>query len=68
MSGCQYVEPICLCDDLNSCTIDSCDSTIGCINVEINCDDNDDSTFDYCDSVAGCVHDDQQVVNPLLRD
>jgi hypothetical protein len=55
-NGCHYERPECLCDDLNQCTVDSCDSNYGCINMSIDCDDNDEMTFDYCDASAGCLH------------
>jgi len=50
------VTPECLCDDLNDCTVDSCDPSNGCINLQISCGDNDDSTLDTCDPSAGCLH------------
>jgi hypothetical protein len=45
-----------MCNDNNACTEDSCDPSVGCINVEKICDDNDDSTYDYCDPAAGCLN------------
>jgi hypothetical protein len=41
---------------LNECTVDSCEPTIGCINISIDCNDNDETTVDYCDAAAGCLH------------
>jgi hypothetical protein len=55
-SGCHYETPECVCDDLNECTVDSCEPTVGCINISIDCNDDDDSTVDYCDAAAGCLH------------
>lgn len=46
----------CTCDDNNACTVDTCSSNSGCINILISCDDNDICTKDVCDSVSGCFH------------
>jgi hypothetical protein len=50
------IEPPCLCDDIDECTIDTCDSKLGCLHISVECDDNDSSTDDYCDIVLGCQH------------
>ena len=38
------------------CTDDSCDSILGCQNVDnsARCDDADECTEDVCDSILGC--------------
>jgi Dictyostelium (slime mold) repeat len=47
-----------LCDDGDVCTVDSCDSSVGCVYVNISsgCDDGNACTADSCDNVTGCVY------------
>ena len=48
------------CEDYNSCTVDSCDTTTGtCRHDPLNCDDGNPCTSDSCDSIdfpGGCRH------------
>jgi len=44
------------CNDNNACTMDSCDTILGCTYTQISCDDSNACTTDTCDSVLGCVH------------
>ena len=47
-----------LCDDLNPCTIDDCDPSLGCVHEVKVCDDDDECTKDTCDVNSGaCTHD-----------
>jgi Dictyostelium (slime mold) repeat len=48
-----------ICDDIDACTTDSCDSFTGeCEFRPINCDDNNACTEDFCDTFRGCVNND----------
>ena len=48
------------CDDLNPCTVDTCDATTGtCRHEPLSCDDGNPCTTDFCDSTihfGGCRH------------
>ncbi|HZN03901.1 MAG TPA: hypothetical protein VFD06_09985 [Candidatus Polarisedimenticolia bacterium] len=46
------------CDDTIACTIDSCDSSLGCVNApsDAACDDSNPCTTDSCNPASGCVH------------
>jgi concanavalin A-like lectin/glucanase superfamily protein/beta-propeller repeat-containing protein/slime mold repeat-containing protein len=45
------------CDDLNACTIDTCDPATGaCLHAAVNCDDGDACTIDTCNPSSGCQH------------
>lgn len=44
-----------VCDDHNSCTVDSCESG-GCMHTVISCDDGIACTVDSCDPATGCKH------------
>lgn len=44
------------CDDGNDCTVDSCDSTDGCMNEGMDCDDGDACTMDTCSDEGGCAN------------
>jgi hypothetical protein len=46
------------CDDDNACTVDRCDPSRGCVNVEPKClcDDKNSCTSEYCDPLLGCVY------------
>jgi hypothetical protein len=48
-----------ICDDLNPCTVDSCDPGTGqCVAVPVDCDDADPCIDDACSPTTGqCVHD-----------
>jgi hypothetical protein len=57
-NDCQAGTPV-DCDDLNDCTIDSCDeATASCVNTPDNgaCDDGVACTVDVCDPIDGCVN------------
>jgi hypothetical protein len=43
------------CEDSNVCTIDSCDTSVGCLHVSMRCDDGDPCTVDSCNRNVGCV-------------
>jgi hypothetical protein len=49
-----------VCDDGNACTEDSCDTSSGCVSIDVvtaTCDDGNPCTLDGCDSASGaCVH------------
>jgi hypothetical protein len=56
------------CDDLNVCTLDSCDHLLGCQHQDLSeaqCDDGIPCTADVCDPVLGCTH---EVVCPEYCD
>lgn len=44
------------CDDDNRCTLDSCESSSGCLHTPISCDDDNQCTIDSCDRELGCVY------------
>jgi hypothetical protein len=44
------------CDDLDACSVDSCDPAQGCIHGPLACDDGDPCTTDSCDPSLGCSH------------
>ena len=44
------------CDDNDKCTIDRCNSELGCQYERVNCDDGISCTIDRCDSELGCVN------------
>lgn len=44
------------CDDNDACTVDDCDSAIGCTHDTLDCNDADPCTIDTCDSRTGCVN------------
>lgn len=44
------------CDDGNTCTNDSCDSSTGCVHTPVDCNDNNPCTYDGCDMATGCQH------------
>jgi len=45
-----------VCNDLNACTADTCDATLGCVfTANPPCDDINECTSDTCDALAGCV-------------
>ncbi len=47
------------CKDTNACTIDACDSWLGCTHITQPasvCNDNNACTTDACDAAAGCTH------------
>ena len=44
------------CNDGNACTIDSCDTVLGCIHTPVDCNDNNLCTIDACDPTRGCVY------------
>jgi hypothetical protein len=55
---CQAGSPK-VCDDADTCTADTCESSSGeCVFTDIrwSCDDGTICTEDSCDSVTGCVH------------
>jgi len=71
MFGCDSVYTVIttlqICDDGNSCTIDTCGSLSGnpgCVYVDtcshpcdtLVCDDGDACTIDDCDPLSGCIH------------
>lgn len=44
------------CDDQNACTVDSCDSSDGCLHVDVVCEDDGDlCTIEACTTTSGCV-------------
>jgi len=45
------------CDDGVACTLDSCDSKVGCVHVGSStaCNDGNPCTVDSCDLIAGCL-------------
>ena len=43
------------CDDNNACTVDTCDSALGCIHTPIVCNDNNPCTTDSCVD-GNCVY------------
>ncbi len=43
------------CDDADACTVDACDSALGCTSAALDCDDADACTVDACDSALGCT-------------
>ena len=53
--GCVSGEPP-ECDDGSSCTTDSCDDAVGCVNQPQDCNDGSACTADSCDEELGCVH------------
>ncbi|KAM9996286.1 hypothetical protein ACTFIY_002470 [Dictyostelium cf. discoideum] len=61
--ACEYGRHWNGCDDLNKCTIDSCNSTSGCIHTSVNCNDNNNSTIDNCLQTFGCSY----TVNPAIN-
>ena len=46
------------CDDLNPCTVDTCDPVLGCQHTPSDalCNDNNACTDDTCDVLLGCVY------------
>jgi len=44
------------CSDGNPCTVDTCDSKLGCQHKVDNCNDNNMCTSDTCSSTSGCVN------------
>ena len=44
------------CSDVNACTTDACDPSLGCTHTSLSCDDNDACTTDACDTLTGCAH------------
>lgn len=44
------------CDDVDACTMDSCDPVTGCVNQRISCDDRSACTVDSCSPASGCVN------------
>jgi len=55
-SACQKVDDV-NCDDLNECTVDSCDRATGqCVNTpRTDCTDDDACTINSCDPTTGCT-------------
>lgn len=51
--GCFSGTPL-VCDDLDLCTADSCDSASGCVYTPLSCDDESLCTADSCDPSQGC--------------
>eukprot|EP01130_Rhizamoeba_saxonica_P016175 TRINITY_DN7428_c0_g1_i1.p1 TRINITY_DN7428_c0_g1~~TRINITY_DN7428_c0_g1_i1.p1 ORF type:complete len:870 (-),score=165.81 TRINITY_DN7428_c0_g1_i1:20-2356(-) len=44
------------CDDLNECTVDTCESDIGCVHEPLDCTlDGDLCNIGYCDPEMGCL-------------
>lgn len=43
-----------LCNDNSPCTVDSCDSVLGCVNAVLPCDDGNLCTIDSCGSNGTC--------------
>ena len=48
------------CDDGNVCTIDACDTALGCQHQTVSCDDGNTCTNQICDPFLGCLYDRQQ--------
>jgi len=46
-----------VCNDINACTVNLCDSFSGCIYIPADCSDNNICTIDSCDSIIGCTYD-----------
>lgn len=44
------------CDDLNACTIDTCNSDHMCVHTPVVCNDHIECTEDICDRDVGCLH------------
>ena len=44
-----------MCSDNDSCTLDSCDNSTGCIYTPIACNDNNVCTSDICSNGTGCI-------------
>ncbi|KAN0023325.1 hypothetical protein ACTFIU_011495 [Dictyostelium citrinum] len=62
--ACEYGRYWNGCEDLNKCTMDSCNSTISsCTHSPINCNDNNNSTIDNCLPTFGCYYS----INPLIN-
>ena len=53
--GCQNGTPL-DCNDINACTQDSCDPTLGCQHSALSCDDSNVCTTDSCSTAVGCQH------------
>ena len=51
---------VCVCDDGDLCTDDTCDPSTGCVFTDNSdrCDDSDVCTDDSCDPIIGCVNTD----------
>ena len=56
LGGCQGTTNGVCPDDNNVCTVDSCDSKVGCLYKQNTCDDKNPCTVDTCDKVLGCQH------------
>jgi len=44
------------CNDNNDCTVDTCDTTVGCLHTPLNCDSNNPCILDGCNPNSGCTH------------
>lgn len=51
----RQLDPKVDCNDGNLCTLDSCDSEFGCVNIRRFCRDNNPCTIDSCAPSQGCV-------------
>jgi hypothetical protein len=48
----EYQIGVEMCNDGNSCTVDSCDPIEGCSNIQLDCNDDDPCTADSCSNGA----------------